>query len=161
MEKYINENTIVKNEIYESFKDSIICPICLCIIIEPVMCLECQNNFCKKCIEDWKKKDESCPNKCSAPVFKDVIGKNNVITKCKFKCIKGCGEEIKFEDIKNHYNSDCLSKTRNIKVLNKEEVAKYKKKTGEEIARCSSNYYLYLFFNFINISYHIRTNQSR
>ena len=139
MEEYINEDTIVKNDIYEAFKDSIICPICLCIIIEPVMCLSCQNHFCKKCIKDWKKKEGGCPNKCSDSVFKDVIGKNNVITKCKFRCIKGCGEEIKFEDIKNHYSSDCLPKKMNIKILSKEEVADYRKNSDEEINRCSSN----------------------
>ena len=69
MEKYINEETIVKNEIYECFKDSIICPICLEIMIEPVICLECQNSFCKKCKEYLKKKGENCPNKCNNLLF--------------------------------------------------------------------------------------------
>ena len=56
MEEYVNEDTIVKNETYELLKDNIICPICLCLMIEPVMCLKCQNTFCKKCIESWQKK---------------------------------------------------------------------------------------------------------
>ena len=41
MEEYINEETIIKNEIYELFKDNIICPICKGLIIEPVICLNC------------------------------------------------------------------------------------------------------------------------
>ena len=32
MEKYINDETVVQNEIYETFKDLVKCPICHCII---------------------------------------------------------------------------------------------------------------------------------
>ena len=108
MEKYINEETIIKNENYESFQDMIICQICQCIMLEPVMCLECQNHYCKKCIEDWKKKSDKCPNRCENTIYKNIIEKNRLITKFKFKCIKGCGAEIPFDDIKNHYASNCL-----------------------------------------------------
>ena len=58
MEKYINEDTIIKNETYNSFPELIICQICQCIMLEPVMCVGCQNYYCKKCIDDWKKKVE-------------------------------------------------------------------------------------------------------
>jgi len=138
MEQYANENTIIKNEMYDFFKDSITCQICLELMIEPVICLGCQNTFCKKCIEDWKKKDGLCPLKCNNPNIKDVIEKNNNIFKFKFKCIKGCGEEILFKDLKAHYISDCLSKNKKIKVLEKKEVAKYKKETGEEVEHITS-----------------------
>ena len=110
MEKYINVETIVKNEIYDNFKNLIICPICKSVIIEPVKCLECKKIFCKKCKKDLKKNVENCPNNCIKPKIIDIIEKNNLITKFKFKCIKGCGEEIKFKDIKNHYSLDCFSK---------------------------------------------------
>ena len=33
MEKFINEETVVNNEIYQVFKDSVICPICSNILI--------------------------------------------------------------------------------------------------------------------------------
>ena len=49
MEKYVNSNTIIKNEVYEAFKDSIICPFCSNLIIEPVICFSCQETFCKNC----------------------------------------------------------------------------------------------------------------
>ena len=125
MEKYINEETIIKNEIYEGFKDNIICPICSCLMIEPVMCLTCQNS-----------------------IIKDVIGKNNFITKFKFKCIRGCGAEIKFDDIKNHYSSDCLSVKKKITPLSAKETAEYKKKTGNDVPHLSSkSFNLYIIYS--------------
>ena len=138
MEQYINEDTIIKNEIYELFKENIICPICKGLIIEPVICLNCQNIFCKKCIEVLQKKGSSCPNKCQNSTIRDVIGKNNFITKFKFRCIKGCGAEIMFDDIKNHYNTNCLSEKKKIVPLSKKEAGAYRKKTGKDIPHLTS-----------------------
>ena len=110
MEKYVNDETIIKDDKFEVFKEYVVCPICDCLMIEPVMCFSCQNNYCKKCIEKWKERGGECPNKCSNPIFKDVIGRNRLISKFKFKCINGCGAEILFDDIKKHYDSDCPKK---------------------------------------------------
>ena len=66
--------------------------------------------------------------------------KKNLITKFKFKCIKGCDKEILFNDIKNHYSSDCLSiKNKNI-FLTPEEAQKYKEINGEDIQHLTSKY---------------------
>ena len=119
MEEYINEDTIIKNETYNSFPELIICQICQCIMLEPVMCVGCQNYYCKKCIDDWKKKSGVCPNRCKNPIFKSVIEKNRLISKMKFRCIKGCGAEISFDDIKSHYNSNCLE---NIQINNQHNI---------------------------------------
>lgn len=120
MDKYINEDTIIKNETFNSFPELIICQICQCIMIEPVMCMNCQNYYCKNCFEKWKNKSGICPNRCKNPVYKNVIEKNRLITKMKFKCIKGCGAEILFDDIKNHYNSNCLENI-NAENINEDE----------------------------------------
>ena len=77
MEKYINDETVVQNEIYETFKDLVKCPICHCIIINPMMCMGCQNVFCKKCIDEWLKKDERCPSRCKNQNYQKSIEKNN------------------------------------------------------------------------------------
>lgn len=138
MEEYINDNTIIKDNIFEMFKDNIICPICENLMIQPVMCSNCQNTFCKKCINDWKERGGNCPNKCQNSQIKDVIGKNNFITKFKFKCIKGCGAEILFDDIKNHYSSNCLLKKKKIAPLSAIETAKYRERTGNEIPHLTS-----------------------
>ena len=143
MEKYINQKTIVKNENYKLFHDNIFCSICKCIMIEPVMCLGCTNNNCKNCIESWKKKSNICPNRCENAIYKDVIEKNNLITKFTFTCINGCGTEIPFNDIKNHYNSNCLKNKKNkasksLKILTKDEVSKLKK--NKELEYLESKY---------------------
>ena len=127
MEEYINKDTIVKNDTYELLKDSIFCPICSNLMIEPVICLICQNIYCKKCIESRKTKGEGCPNNCKNAEIKDVIQENNLITKCKFKCIKGCGEEIPFNDIKNHYSSNYMLGKSRIKVVDKKMADEYSK----------------------------------
>ena len=141
MEQYINEDTIIKNDKYESFKENIICPICECLMIEPVICLSCQNNYCKNCIESRKKKDGSCPNECENPIFKNVIGKNRLISKFKFKCIKGCGAKIPFDDINNHYNSNCLNNISNTAQIEtpKNEKSKMTMLTKEQVAELKGN----------------------
>ena len=138
MEKYVNEQTLIKDNAFKSLpEDLIICPICTLLMIEPVICVNCLNNFCKKCTDKWKKKNNTCPNGCKDAILKTQIEKNRLITKLKFKCIKGCGAEILFTDIKNHYNSNCLEKKEKekeknksgskLRILKKEEVAKLKK----------------------------------
>ena len=126
MEKYINEGTIIKNDTFKSCKELIICQICKCIMLEPVICVECQNYYCNKCIEDWKKKSSSCPNRCTSE-FNKVIEKKNFITKMKFKCVKGCGEEIKFKDLEEHYKNNCNSNKKRMVKLKIEEIPKNKK----------------------------------
>ena len=151
MEEYVNENTIIKNETFNSFPEMFICQICKLIMLEPVMCIGCQNYYCKKCIENCKQKSGTCPNGCENPIFKDVIEKNRLIKKMKFKCIKGCGAEILFDDIKNHYSSNCLEKKnenendenkRKIKILTKKEVAELKK-NNKKIDYFTSKSYKY------------------
>ena len=119
----MNEKTIIKNEIYELFKDSIYCPLCNLLMIDLFQCSKCQYIFCKMCS---KKENGNCPC-CKQPFKNDKIQRNSFITKMKFKCIKGCGTEILFNDIENHYNKNCLSKK--VKILTREEVLKYKKET--------------------------------
>ena len=115
-------------------------------MIEQVMCSKCQNIYCKKCIEQWKTKGGCCPNHCNNSVFNDVIERNNNITKFKFKCIKDCGEEILFTDIKKHYNSNCKPQKKGIKVLTGEQTAKCLEKSGKEIRRLKSRSIIYNYF---------------
>ena len=57
MEKYVNEKTLIKDDVFKSLpEDLIICPICTLLMIEPVMCLNCLNNFCKNCQTNGKKR---------------------------------------------------------------------------------------------------------
>ena len=138
MEKLINEETVVKSEIYLAFKEEVSCTICSKIIINPVMCMNCQNVYCKKCIDEWSKKDNKCPNRCENPNYKKSIEKSNTLSKLKFKCEK-CGEEILYDNAIKHVDNceyniiNKANKTINhgvkrVKKLNKKEVEKAKKK---------------------------------
>ena len=145
MEEYVNEETIIKNELYDTLKDDITCSICHHLMIHPVMCMNCLNIYCNKCIENCKNKGESCPNNCKEFNFKDVISKNNHINKFKFRCIKGCGAEIPFDDINKHYSEKCSPKKggyNKLKVMTAKESEEYKAKIGKEIPHvtCKKKY---------------------
>lgn len=128
IEEYVNEETLIKDEGFDSLPEElIICPICLGLMIVPVLCINCLNHYCKKCIEEWKKKEGTCPNKCPNPMFKDEIEKNRLINKLKFKCKKGCGEILLFKDIKSHYSSNCLENKSKMRILPKNQVNQYRK----------------------------------
>jgi hypothetical protein len=115
MEEYINEDTIIEDEIYNIFKDTVTCPLCLGILLNPVICMKCQNVFCKKCADDWSKKDSKCPNRCVEPNYQISVGKNDILSKLKFKC-KKCSNTVYYDDMKKHIDSNC-----------KENIAKEKK----------------------------------
>jgi len=131
MNEYIKEENIVKNEVYEALKDDITCQICFKLMILPMVCPNCQNTICNKCVDDWKKKGGTCPNGCKSE-FQKVIEKNNHIFKIKFKCIKGCGKEILFGDLAKH-SSDCINSSKNKKMtrISREELFKMKEKNIE------------------------------
>ena len=128
MEEYINDDTVIKNEVYQAFPEElIICQICKHLMIEPVICLKCQHCYCKKCFDECNKKNETCPNKCNAPIFNNVIEKNRLITKLKYRCKKGCGVILSYDEIKEHYSSNCLDKKSKISVMSAKQVAELKK----------------------------------
>ena len=122
MDKYINEESIIEDDIYSSFKDSVICPICTNIIINPVMCMNCQNSYCEKCINNWSERDNRCPNHCENPNYKKSIEKNTILSKLKFKCNK-CNGEILYDNVKKHAET-CKLKVNNSKSTNTKKIKK-------------------------------------
>ena len=142
MDDSISEDTVVEDAIYLGFKDSVICTICSNILINPVMCMNCQNVYCQKCIDGWSKKDNKCPNRCENPNYKKSIEKNNILSKLKFKCQK-CGEEIFYDNVKSHKDSckpndnslkndnnveDNNPRRKRMKRIKKDEIEKMEKK---------------------------------
>ena len=133
MEDIISENNVVEDEIYLIFKDSVVCPICSKILINPLMCMKCQKVYCKKCIEEWSKRNDKCPNRCEDPNYQNSIEKNNLLSKLKFKCGK-CGEEIFYDNVKNHTET-CESNNDFVIINNKDKNACTKSKRMRRLTR--------------------------
>ena len=114
MEKYINDDTIVHDAIFEAFKEEVKCPICQNILINPMMCMGCQNVFCKKCTDEWAKKDDKCPSRCKNQNYQKSIEKKNILSKLKFKCFK-CEENVAYDNIRTHMETCDKDYIENIK----------------------------------------------
>ena len=154
MELYVNNDTLVEDDISKIFKSSVICPLCKSILIKPFMCMKCQNVYCKKCIDNLSEKNEKCPNNCDSPTFQNCLVKNEILSKFYFSCV-GCGKEIPYNEAEKHHLSCCPDKTSSnlkkrekpqkksdIKRLKLEEVQKLKKQ-GKEINYITSNKIIY------------------
>jgi hypothetical protein len=101
---YINEENVIKDEIYNNFESSLTCSICSDIIIEPTMCMNCQNVYCKKCIDDWSKKSSKCPNRCQNTSYNKSVSISEILSKLKFIC-KKCDNIVNYNEMKTHkYN---------------------------------------------------------
>ena len=133
MEEYINKETVIKNDIFKLFDESVTCLICKNILINPVMCMNCQNVYCKNCTEKWSKENQKCPNGCDNQNYQKCITKNEILSKLKFKCAK-CGDEILYDDAKKHHDS-CDSNNINVDEIKTLKVPKIARLTSEEIER--------------------------
>ena len=133
MEKYINDDTVVQDEIFKALKDSVICPICHCILINPMMCMGCQNVFCKKCADEWAEKEDRCPGRCKNQNYQKCIGKTDIIlSKLKFKC-SVCGEKVAYDNIKSHMEICDKDYMENLKKNEEKENEKEKENNNKKI----------------------------
>ena len=105
---YMNEENIIKDETYRSLGKSLICPICIDIIIEPMKCEKCNNIYCKTCLESWSRVDKRCPNRCKNPNYKKSPEKEELFSQLRHYYLK-CGTE------KNNIKLYDLERTRSVK----------------------------------------------
>lgn len=125
MEEYINNETIIKNEIFKVLGNSIICNICKNILISPVMCMKCQKEFCKKCIE----KEAQCLD-CGESDFQNCLGKQEILSKLSFKC-KKCGKTYFYNDADKHDCSDNQNPNSKFTKLSSTEIEELTKQGNE------------------------------
>ena len=66
---FINFDNLIEKEKYED----LICPICLCVLNNPISCSDNKNShsFCKECIDKYLKGKNKCPT-CKS-IFKYKI----------------------------------------------------------------------------------------
>ena len=67
--------------------------------------MKCQKVYCKKCINNWKKKNSKCPSNCNPPNYQDCLGKKDILSILNFKC-KKCGQPINYFDVKKHHKEE-------------------------------------------------------
>ena len=77
-------------EIAEEDLDEFVCGICLGIFTDPVVTKCCGQTFCKKCIEEWLSKGDTCPNDRKPLRTKELIPApraiKNLLSNLKLKC---------------------------------------------------------------------------
>ena len=117
---YINEANVVKDEIYQTLENSVTCSICSDILIEPKMCMNCQNVYCEQCINNWTQKSITCPNRCQNTKYSKSLGISELLSKLKFICSK-CSDVINYDDMKKHRFIDCKNKIKIVKI-NKDKI---------------------------------------
>ena len=111
IEDYSQDNLIDKKN-----SEDLICPICYCILKEPINCSDKKNShsFCKECID---KNIQENNNKCPLCKLNFEYKNNNEIniklSKLIFKCLfkdEGCNNIIKYSDYLDHINNCIYSK---------------------------------------------------
>jgi hypothetical protein len=83
------------------------CPIDNMVSVNPIMCKKCETIFCPDCIEDWKKRSNVCPMRCS-PM--ELIKTDKTIIRQQINKIKlfcpyekyGCFEKVLFNEVTRH-----------------------------------------------------------
>ena len=108
---FIDSFNIINKEKYEKLEEFIICPICNGILSDPYKCINCQNNFCKICIDKWLQNNKNCPFRC----IECLLEPNKLLEKILseiliFKCSKGCGENITYSKLFEHNTKNCINR---------------------------------------------------
>ena len=133
MKFHIDYNLLFNKEIIEYLYKEIKCKICCKFLIDPKMCLNCQNNFCTVCIESFcnVNKNKICYFGCENIKFiKNEILNKILLKICKFYC-EFCNEIISYYEIENH-----IIKCKNFENFKKKQ--KYKKLLNE----FNNNFYI-------------------
>ncbi len=103
---YLDTSLLVNSKKFEGIEKDITCPICQGIINDPYFCNKCQNNFCSKCINKWKYNNAKCPFRCLSPIYIQNKFLTRIFSELvKFKCQKGCGEIISYNNISTHFEN--------------------------------------------------------
>jgi WD40 repeat protein len=103
MSSGISQELLTDN--HKSIGTELICAICLETVFDPVMCSNCENLFCKPCIDRLLVKSTKCPNQCLFIEKEKNIMLKKLLNKIEFKCLynkKGCGVIIPYSEFVKH-----------------------------------------------------------
>ena len=125
IDEYFSDDCIVKDDLYISLKELLICPLCHKILKEPYMCKVCQSVYCKKCLENYSNL-KKCPKDGKESVFIKSISKKDLLSKLKYKC-KNCSKIVFQTDINAHLEKNCDNDEREEDEKTLSEIIKTKK----------------------------------
>lgn len=138
-DEYINDDCLIEDENYLAFKSLILCQLCKKILKNPMICINCQNSFCKKCLDNWCENYAKCPKNCQNPNYQKNTDKLALLSLIKYKC-RNCKSEVKYNDVQSHLNSGCGKIENECKlseIIYKKK--KLKKLTDDEIKAIKDN----------------------
>ena len=90
-------------------EDILTCKICLDLAERPLICSKCQFVYCKECLDINKcaYSNDKCPN-CKCSHFDPGKILEKIYEKMfKFMCKNGCGKELRYSDLNQHYFVEC------------------------------------------------------
>ena len=103
-----NEN---ENNILEKY---IICPICKCELNKPLECTSCHKIFCELCINNYIKKNKTCPSNCEKVILTSNRVMSNIIDELiKIKSFKDFKEKTIKPTPKTNNQDNKINKTDN------------------------------------------------
>lgn len=109
---YLSSNQIINLSLFESIRESVICLICLGVLVDPTSCSKCENTFCKSCMQTWKLSQTAhylCPMKCIGNKFQEPSSiLKSILSKLEFKC-NYCLTDVKYtyHTILQHLSNEC------------------------------------------------------
>lgn len=93
--------------------EELICVICGGVLEDPVMAEDCEHSFCRKCIEAWLKRQQTCPVDRSQlnssqlkpvpRIMRNMLGR--LLLVCENKT-HGCMAVVRL-DLINHHQTEC------------------------------------------------------
>jgi len=103
---HINDDIVINKSYYDPMAKELICSICKGLLIDPVLCTECEHPFCSSCIGEWTKKNNQCIMKCKGTFKSKPIPRmiKNIMEKVLLKC-NFCNGEISLMDYPIHITS--------------------------------------------------------
>ena len=112
---HLNLDLVINKAFFEPMVKELTCLICKGLLVDPILCSECESPFCTSCITIWKLRNNNCINKCKGPfqikqitkMMKDIM--NKVLLNCNI-----CKSEISL----NSYPSHIISCEDNSKLIN-------------------------------------------
>lgn len=132
---YIDVGTVENQEVYNQISQYTTCVICEGIAWNPLQCDKCENCFCKECLTKWQKESKNCPFRCLNAVYKKNKMINALLSQLQIKCENGCGQVIKYDNLQNHYESECLMINYKEKIKETSEKLEKMKKKAEEMKK--------------------------